>query len=91
MQDIELMHMRYALEFAVLALGAMERSMIDETGSHHQVALSYLKDLRNHLEAVNNIPRKVFSALHCLKSLSSGGHFGDSTRQCRNFGSNPKA
>lgn len=69
--------MRYALEFTVLALGAMETFMIDETGSHHQFASCYLKDLRNHLEAVNNIPRKVFSALHGLKSLSSGGHFGD--------------
>ncbi|PSS01176.1 hypothetical protein CEY00_Acc22534, partial [Actinidia chinensis var. chinensis] len=59
MQDIELMHMRYALEFAVLALGAMEKSMIDETGSHHQMALCYLKDLRNHLEAISNVPRKI--------------------------------
>ncbi|KAH7856318.1 hypothetical protein Vadar_001014 [Vaccinium darrowii] len=59
MQDIELMHMRYALEFTVLALGAMETFMIDETGSHHQFASCYLKDLRNHLEAVNNIPRKI--------------------------------
>ncbi|CAL5431582.1 unnamed protein product [Camellia sinensis] len=59
MQDIELMHMRYAFEFAVLALGAMERSMTDETGSHHQMALCYLKDLRNHLEAISNLPRKI--------------------------------
>ncbi|XP_052210694.1 uncharacterized protein LOC127813651 [Diospyros lotus] len=59
MQDIELMHMRYALEFAVHALGAMERSMSDETGSHQQMALCYLKDLRNHLEAISDIPRKI--------------------------------
>ncbi|KAL6985379.1 hypothetical protein U1Q18_018755 [Sarracenia purpurea var. burkii] len=56
------MHMRYALEFAVLALGAMERSMNDETGSHHQMALFYLKDMRIHLEAISNIPRKILMA-----------------------------
>ncbi|XP_058202196.1 uncharacterized protein LOC131316773 isoform X2 [Rhododendron vialii] len=92
MQDIELMHMRYALEFTVLALGAMERSMIDETGSHHQMALSYLKDLRNHLEAVNNIPRKILmvnviiSLLHMddlsvnpTHCVSHGSHLSSST------------
>ncbi|KAA8525316.1 hypothetical protein F0562_007171 [Nyssa sinensis] len=59
MQDVEFMHMRYALEFTVLALGAMESSMSDETGSHHQMAFCYLKDLRKHLEAISNIPRKI--------------------------------
>ncbi|OUZ99912.1 hypothetical protein BVC80_9069g19 [Macleaya cordata] len=59
MQDIELMQMRYALQSAVLALGAMERSMTDETQSHQHMALFHLKDLRNHLEAVSNVPRKV--------------------------------
>lgn len=58
MQDIELMHMRYVLESTVLALGAMERKMTDEK-ERHQVALSYLKDLGNHLEAITNVPRKV--------------------------------
>lgn len=56
MQDIELMHMRYALDSAVLALGVMEKSMTSES---HQVAFCHLKDLQNHLEAVNTIPRKV--------------------------------
>ncbi|XP_004303436.1 PREDICTED: uncharacterized protein LOC101291736 [Fragaria vesca subsp. vesca] len=56
MQDIELMHMRYALDSAVLALGMMEKSM---TAESHQVAFCYLKDLQNHLEAVNTIPRKI--------------------------------
>lgn len=59
MQDIELMHMRYALESTVLALGVMERCTTDERQSHLQVALCHLKDLRNHLEAITNIPRKV--------------------------------
>ena len=58
-QDVELMHMRYALESVVLALAAMERSMTDERESHHQLALCHLKDLQNHLEAINNIARKV--------------------------------
>jgi hypothetical protein len=58
-QDVELMHMRYALESALLALGAMERCMTDERESHHQLALCHLKDLQTHLEAINNIARKV--------------------------------
>ncbi|XAR70903.1 hypothetical protein NMG60_11027941 [Bertholletia excelsa] len=59
MQDVELMHMRYALEFAVLAMGAMERSMTDKTGSQQKIALCYLKDLRSHLDAISNISRKI--------------------------------
>ena len=64
MQDVELMHMRYTLESTVLALGAMERSMSDESASHQHVALCQLKDLKNHLEAITNIPRKVIFGLH---------------------------
>lgn len=60
MQDIELMHMRYALESAVLALRAMERSMAGERESHYQEPFCHLKDLQSHLEAITNIPRKVF-------------------------------
>ncbi|XP_050212300.1 uncharacterized protein LOC126662368 isoform X2 [Mercurialis annua] len=59
MQDIELMHMRYALESIVLALGVMRRFMTDEKESHPQAALCHLKDLRKHLEAITNIPRKI--------------------------------
>lgn len=59
MQDVELMHMRYALESTVLALGYMGRSMTDETDNHHLMAICYLKDLRNHLEAITNTPRKI--------------------------------
>ncbi|PQP91692.1 uncharacterized protein Pyn_26883 [Prunus yedoensis var. nudiflora] len=59
MQDIELMHMWYALDLAVLAVGVMERTMTSERKSFHQVAFDHLKDLQNHLEAVNDIPRKV--------------------------------
>ncbi|XP_031374174.1 uncharacterized protein LOC116188838 isoform X3 [Punica granatum] len=60
MQDIELMHMRYALESTVLALGAMEKSSHDGKESHQQEAVCHLKDLRNHLEAINDVPRKIF-------------------------------
>ena len=60
MKDVELMHMRYAMESAVLALGAMGNSKSNEVKSH-QMALCYLKDLSIHLEAINNIPRKVVS------------------------------
>ncbi|CAL9028715.1 unnamed protein product [Prunus brigantina] len=59
MQDIELMQMWYALDLAVLAVGVMERTMTGERKSFHQVAFDHLKDLHNHLEAVNDIPRKV--------------------------------
>ncbi|GMI81443.1 hypothetical protein like AT2G25730 [Hibiscus trionum] len=57
-QDIELMHMRYALESTVLALGAMERSMTGDKETH-QVALCHLQDLKDHLGAIKNIPRKI--------------------------------
>lgn len=53
------MHMRYALESAVLALEVMERSSTYEKESQHQLAFCYLKDLQSHLEAINNVPRKV--------------------------------
>ncbi|CAJ1973780.1 unnamed protein product [Sphenostylis stenocarpa] len=58
-QDIELMHMRYALESTVLALGVMERSMSDEVEIHQDVPLFHLKDLQNHMNAINNLPRKI--------------------------------
>ncbi|XP_030548723.1 uncharacterized protein LOC115753985 isoform X2 [Rhodamnia argentea] len=59
MQDIELMHMRYALESTVLALGVMEKTVHKELEDHGQVALHHLKDLRNHLEAIKYVPRKI--------------------------------
>lgn len=69
MQDIELMHMRYALESTVLALGAMGRSMNGEKETH-QVALCHLQDLKNHLAGIKNIPRKVFCyGLQFLKNF----------------------
>lgn len=60
MQDIELMHMRYSLESAVLAIGAMEKSTIDDSRCYHHMPLCYLKNLQSHLEAIGNIPRKIF-------------------------------
>lgn len=51
--------MRYALESVVLALGSMERSVHSEQESYQQEAFRYLKDLRSHLDAINDIPRKV--------------------------------
>ncbi|KAG5045249.1 hypothetical protein JHK82_014634 [Glycine max] len=58
-QDIELMHMRYALESTVLALGAMERSVSGEVETHQDLPLFHLKDLQNHLDAISNLPRKI--------------------------------
>ncbi|MED6212503.1 hypothetical protein PIB30_083940, partial [Stylosanthes scabra] len=59
-QDIDLMHMRYALESVVLALGAMEMSISDEIENHQAVPLSHLKDLQSHLDAISSLPRKIF-------------------------------
>ncbi|KAL8063412.1 hypothetical protein ABFX02_01G025300 [Erythranthe guttata] len=59
MQDFELMHMRYALESSVLMLGAMEKSTTDGTGDQ-QVALTYLKELKSHLDAITNTSRKIY-------------------------------
>lgn len=67
-QDIELMHMRYALEAIVLALGAMEEVMKNEMDSSHRVVFYHLKDLTSHLEAIKNVPRKVIY-LYALISL----------------------
>lgn len=58
MQDFELMHMRYALESSVLALGAMQNSTTDEIGDQ-QMALRYLKELKSHLDAITDTSRKV--------------------------------
>jgi zinc finger FYVE domain-containing protein 26 len=55
------MHMRYALESSVLALGAMERTMSGEIETHQNVPLVHLKDLRNHLDGISSLPRKVIS------------------------------
>lgn len=59
-QDVELIHMRYALDCAVMALGAMEKSVTDDKKCHPMMALSFLKQWRLHLEAINNVPRKIF-------------------------------
>ncbi|ONI07308.1 hypothetical protein PRUPE_5G112400 [Prunus persica] len=52
----------YALDLAVLAVGVIERTMTGERKSFHQVAFDHLKDLQNHLEAINDIPRKIMMA-----------------------------
>nr|XP_043638938.1 LOW QUALITY PROTEIN: uncharacterized protein LOC122610032 [Erigeron canadensis] len=58
MKDVELMHMRYAMESAVLALAAMGDSKNNDLKCY-QMARCYLKDLGTHLEAISNIPRKI--------------------------------
>ncbi|KAL5074247.1 hypothetical protein RYX36_013231 [Vicia faba] len=81
-QDVELMHMRYALESVVLALGAMERSIPDEIETHQNVPLVHLKDLRSHLNAISNLPRKIFmvnvmiSQLHMDNISANSMHCG---------------
>ncbi|XP_042002823.1 uncharacterized protein LOC121752018 isoform X2 [Salvia splendens] len=60
MQDVELMHMRYALESALLALGAMERSTADGMGDQ-QMAFYCLKELKNHFDAITSTARKIYT------------------------------
>lgn len=92
-QDIELMHMRYALEAIVLALGAMDEVIKDETDTSHHVVFYYLKDLTTHLEAIKNVPRKimmvniVISLLHIddiRLSSTSSLDLGDLTTEGEN-------
>lgn len=66
------MHMRYALEAIVLALGAMEEVMKNEMDASHRVVFYHLKDLTSHLEAIKNVPRKVIY-LYALISLQEAG------------------
>ncbi|MQL81245.1 hypothetical protein Taro_013693, partial [Colocasia esculenta] len=58
LQDIELLHMRYALEAAALALEVMESCTAGDNDNEYSTAFMHLKDLKNHIEAVNNAPRK---------------------------------
>lgn len=60
-QDVDLLHVHYGIQAAVLALGAMERSMSDdEAEKNKQVASWFLKDLQEHLEAIGSPPRKLW-------------------------------
>ncbi|CAL2253682.1 unnamed protein product [Prunus armeniaca] len=63
------MHMWYALDLVVLVVGVMERTMTGERKSFHQVAFDHLKDLQNHLEAVNDIPRKISSTCNYMSNM----------------------
>ncbi|KAK4364946.1 hypothetical protein RND71_016304 [Anisodus tanguticus] len=72
MEDIELMHMRYALESAVLALGEMEKNIGEGVGND-QINLCYLKDLKNHLDAINNIFRKILMVNIIISLLHMDG------------------
>ncbi|KAL5975524.1 hypothetical protein ACLOJK_019848 [Asimina triloba] len=79
-QDIELMHMRYALESAVLALGAMDRSATDdEHENQYRAAVWFLKDLQNHFEAISNKPRKILMVGIIISLLHMDGVSVNST------------
>ncbi|KAG6474190.1 uncharacterized protein LOC122028060 isoform X1 [Zingiber officinale] len=60
MQDIELVHMLYVLESAVFALGTMERCINNDMNSQLHVAMSYLKNIQTHMEAIRNVSRRIF-------------------------------
>ncbi|VFQ79855.1 unnamed protein product [Cuscuta campestris] len=83
-QDIELMHMRYAMESAVLALVAMEKN-IHVGDVKEGTDMCHLRDVKSHLDAINSIPRKIFmvntiiSTLH-MADLSLGSETSTSSR-----------
>ncbi|KAM0824003.1 hypothetical protein ACQ4PT_070491 [Festuca glaucescens] len=75
MHDIELMHMRYALQSVALALGEMEKCG-DGNEHHYHIALSYLKDMQNFMDAIKSTPRKIFMGSIVLSLL----HMDDSIK-----------
>ncbi|GJM94022.1 hypothetical protein PR202_ga10633 [Eleusine coracana subsp. coracana] len=94
--DIELMHMRYALQSVALALGEMEKCSGDGTECHYHKAVSYLREMQNFMEAINSSPRKIFmvsivlSLLHmdeCVKLSQVVPSECSSTHECHD-GSN---
>uniref|UniRef100_A0A0D9V2H3 ZFYVE26-like TPR repeats domain-containing protein n=1 Tax=Leersia perrieri TaxID=77586 RepID=A0A0D9V2H3_9ORYZ len=76
MHDIELMHMRYALQSVALSLGEMEKSAIDGNEHHYQIALSYLREMQNFMEAIKSTPRKIYIVSIVLSLL----HMDDSIK-----------
>ncbi|XP_073225030.1 uncharacterized protein [Cicer arietinum] len=88
-QDVELMHMRYALESCVLALGAMEKSMADGIETHQNVPLVHLKDLRSHLDAISNLPRKMFM-VNVIISLLHMDNISANLMHCGSQGNDSK-
>ncbi|TVU34358.1 hypothetical protein EJB05_16190, partial [Eragrostis curvula] len=89
--DIELMHMRYALQSVALALGEMEKSTEDGNECHYHKAVTYLREMQNFMEAINSSPRKVFmvsivlSLLHmdeCAKLSQAVPSESSSTHEC---------
>ncbi|KAM3349757.1 hypothetical protein ACQJBY_022565 [Aegilops geniculata] len=69
MHDIELMHMRYALQSVALSLGEMEKCAGDGNEHHYHIALSYLKEMRNFMEAIESTSRKIFMVSIVLSLL----------------------
>ncbi|XP_061346174.1 uncharacterized protein LOC133291864 [Gastrolobium bilobum] len=88
-QDVELMHMRYALESTVLALGAMERNMFDEIDTRRDVPIFHLKDLQSHLDAISNLPRKVLM-VNVIISLLHMDNMSVNLMHCGSPGSDSK-
>ncbi|KNA04878.1 hypothetical protein SOVF_195620 isoform A [Spinacia oleracea] len=89
MHDVELIHMRYALDYAVMALGAMEKSISDDQICYPQLSLSFLKELRHHLDAVNSVARKIFM-VNIIISLLHVDSIAVDFEHCGLAGSNPE-
>lgn len=57
LRDVELMHMQYALESAVLSLSYIGRNSDNE--ENFQIAMSYLGQMQSHVESIQDFSRKV--------------------------------
>ena len=62
MQDLEILELHFGVQATVLALAAMERSMIENDSMKLEfIALNFLEALRDHINSISNVPRKVSS------------------------------
>ncbi|KAJ1687936.1 hypothetical protein LUZ63_019326 [Rhynchospora breviuscula] len=62
LRDIELVHMKYALESAIFSLSYIGRSS-DNEEEDFQIAMSYLGEMQSHMESIQDFSRKVFMVI----------------------------
>ena len=60
MQDLEILELHFGVQATVLALAAMDRSTIENDNMKMDfIALNLLESLRDHINSISNVPRKV--------------------------------
>ena len=60
MQDLEILELHFGVQATVLALAAMERNTIENDNMKIDfIALNLLESLRDHINSISNVPRKV--------------------------------